>query len=75
MPFRQLQVKLQKRAGKTHLEKKQTTKEVLSNIFASLQVGKKVWLMFWRPNDSMKGKSYEFSGYKQKKGVFGVLRV
>ena len=48
---------------------KQTPDKSPSNIFRVLEVRKKVGLMFWRPKDTMKDKSYVFSGYKQRNKV------
>ena len=38
-------------------------------MFAGFTARKKVRVMFSRPKDSMKGKCYVFSGYKQKNKV------
>ena len=48
---------------------KQTTKKVAPNIFRRLEVTGKVWLMFQRPEDTMKWKCYVFSAYKQRNKV------
>ena len=45
---------------------KEKTNKVPPNIFRDSEVRKKLRFMFWRPNDSMKGKCYVFSGYKQR---------
>ena len=62
MPLMQLQVKLQKATEITYLE---ANKELRSKN----EVRTKVRLMFWRWNDSMKGKYHVFIGYKQRNKV------
>ena len=47
----------------------ETTKNVPRNIISGFEVRKKVRLMFSRPKDSMKGKCYPFSGYKERNKV------
>ena len=48
---------------------KKTTNKVPPNMITGLQVGKKIRLMFWRPEYIMKGKCYVFSGYKERNKV------
>ena len=48
---------------------KQKTNKLKPKIYRGLQVTKKVLLLFWRPNDSMKGKFDAFSGNKQRNMV------
>ena len=48
------------------LRSKQNTRKGPPNIFRSLEVAKKISLMYWRPNNSMKGKSYVFRDCKKK---------
>ena len=66
MSLMQLQVKLQKTAEITYLEaNKQQTKDNIYRVTRGFEVRKKLRLMFRK--DSMKGKCYVVSGYKQKK--------
>ena len=48
---------------------KQKTNKLKPKIYRGLQVTKKVLLLFWRPNDSTKGKFDAFSGNKQRNMV------
>ena len=66
MPLRQLQIKLQKAAEITYLQENKTRSKVSRNIFRSFEVRKKIRLMYWTPNNSIKGKCYVFSRYKQR---------
>ena len=61
----QLQVKLQQKRRNNVFRSKETTNRVPPKIFGSLKIRKKVPLMFWRLQESMKGKCYVFSRYKQ----------
>ena len=43
---------------------KEITSNVEPNTFRGFEVRKKIQMMFLKPNDSMKGKCYVFSGSK-----------
>ena len=49
--------------------RKETRKKVAQKKFRRFQGRGNVWLMFWTPNDTVKGKSYVFSGDKQRNNV------
>ena len=52
--------------------RKQTTNKVPPNKFRGFEVRRKVRLKFWRQKDSMKGKCYPFSGFKQRNKAYLV---
>ena len=52
--------------------RKQTANKLLPKIFRGLEVRRKGKFMFSTTKDSMKGKYYVFSGYKQRNKVFLV---
>ena len=53
----------------TYLEAINRKKNVPPIIFRGFGVRKKVGLMFWRSQDSMKSKCYRFSNYKERNKV------
>ena len=69
MPLIQIQVKMPQNSRNNVFRGKQTTNKVPSNIFRGFELRTKVQLMFWGPNNSMKGKGDIFSGYKQTSKV------
>ena len=69
MPLMKLQVKLQKTAKIMYLANKQTKNNVPPKIFRGFEVRRKVGFMFSRPKNTITGKCYVCTGFKQRNKV------
>ena len=59
-------LKLPKATKIKYLEANEKKSKVPPNVFRGFEVKKKIRLTFSKPEDSMKGKCYVFSDYKQR---------